>query len=334
MINFGIIGCGSISSVHAAAIKHIPDAQFVACCDIDPVKGQRFAAANDCDYYARYQDLLADPQVAVVTIACPHYLHAPITIAALAAGKHVVCEKPMAIDIKSAQQVQALVKASDLVYAVCYQNRFNPSMVMLKELIQTHRFGNLRGVRAEMTWHRDAAYYAAADWKGKWATEGGGVLINQAIHTLDEICWMAGKPAKIKGKIMTTLLDHQVEVEDAAMATAVLANGAPVTIFASNDFTKDPDPVIDFDFERAQVVLSADALVINGVAQALPKLTTTVGKAAWGAGHERLLQAVIHRIQGIVDPLDDHLAVADAYDSLAMVLGIYQSDATGDWQTL
>lgn len=334
MIRFGIIGCGAISAAHAAAIQKIADAKFVACCDIDEVKGKHFAVANTCHYYHDYQALLADPAVDVVTIATPHDLHAPMSIAALKAGKHVVCEKPMAINAASAKQVSKVAAQSDRVYVVCYQNRFNPSMVRLKQLLQAKTFGALEAMTCRLNWHRDAAYYSLAAWKGTWAHEGGGVLINQAIHTLDAVCWLAAKPLRIKGKIMTTLLTDTIEVEDMAMAVAVLPGEIPVVISASNDYALNPDPVIEMVFETAQVSLSASQLVVNGEVQALPKLKAAVGKAYWGTGHERLLRAVIHRIQGVPDELDDHLASLDANDSLAMVLGIYQSNATGEWQSL
>ncbi len=336
MINFGIIGCGNIAAVHAAAITALADAQLVACCDRDEVKGRAYARAHHCRYYADAQALIDDPAVRVVTIATPHYLHAPMSIAALRAGKDVVCEKPMATTAADAMAVIAATKISPGTYTVVYQNRFNPVNVLLKQKLRDHEFGELLGVKAEMTWHRDPAYYTQTDWKGTWQYEGGGCLINQAIHTLDEIYWLAGMPNKIKGKIMTTMLDQVIEVEDAAMATATLADDVPIVLFASNNYVDDPDPTVTLSFAKATVCVSGDTLWVDGRVRASESEDADgfVGKRYWGRGHQRLLAAVVNRITHKADPLIDHLAGADGLASLSMVLGIYASNLSGQWETL
>ncbi|KRN22684.1 Gfo/Idh/MocA family protein [Lacticaseibacillus camelliae] len=334
MINFGIIGCGHIAAVHAAALAALADAQLVACCDIDPLKGEAYAKANHCRYYSQASELIKDPEVRVVTIATPHYLHASMSIQALQAGKDVLCEKPMATTLADAKAVVAAYRTSKGTYTVVYQNRFNPVNVQLKAALQNKEFGPLLGVKAQMTWHRDAAYYTSTDWKGTWQYEGGGVLMNQAIHTLDEIYWLAGMPTRIKGKIMTSLLESVIEVEDNAMATAVLPGGTPIVFFASNSFIKDPPPIVQLEFPDTTVQIDANTLRINDrvIQDAAP--TLTIGKAAWGGSHQRMIEAVVNRIMHVDDPLLDHLAGADGLASLSMVLGIYESDKSGKWVTL
>jgi predicted dehydrogenase len=331
MIKFGIIGCGSISGVHAAAIENIEEAKIVACCDTDEVRGRKFAEKNNCQYFKNYPDLLKQ-ELDVVTIATPHYLHKEMSIAALKAGKHVICEKPMAISSEEAQQVIEVANASNRHYAVCFQNRFNESFIECKRRIEAQEFGKLRGMKCELTWKRDAAYYAAANWKGSWQTEGGGVLINQAIHTLDAISWLFEQPYRVKGKIMTSLLDGVVEVEDAAMATAQLADHTPIVIFASNDYSTDANPVMTFDFEKATVALTMQDLIIDGeIVEDQKIVQTTNKKNIWGNGHNRFVRAFVNQINGVADPLIPNLAKNDAKNAIDLLTGIYKSSAVDQW---
>ena len=334
MIRFGIIGCGNISGTHAEAIALIDEAVLVACCDNNQGKGERFAREHDCLFYKDYHELLASEEVDAVIIATPHYLHGSMTQAAFQANKHVICEKPMALSVVEAKAVLA-AQPPHLEYAVCYQNRFNASYIELKKRLEKQAFGALKGIKCELTWQRNRQYYQEAPWKGTWAEEGGGVLINQAIHTLDVISWMIELPTKIKGKIMTSLLEDMIEVEDAAMATALIQERIPVVIHASNNYSSDPAPSVTFDFEFAQVVLTSEQLLVNGVAQALPQENvSTVAKAYWGAGHQRFIRAFVNRLMGKADPAVELLATADALDSLKMVCGIYESDRKNQWISL
>lgn len=174
MIRFGIVGCGNISGTHAEALQKIQEAQLTACCDIDEVKGRRFGEKHGCSFYGNYLDMLKNGEIDAVIIATPHYLHGKMTLQAFEAGKHVLCEKPMAITVQEAEQVLAKWEEQpDLHYAVCYQNRFNPSYAQLKTMISQQAFGQLKGIKCELTWHRDKGYYEAASWKGTWKKKVG-----------------------------------------------------------------------------------------------------------------------------------------------------------------
>ncbi|WP_071130805.1 Gfo/Idh/MocA family protein [Enterococcus timonensis] len=332
MIKFGIIGCGSISGIHAAAIQKIEGAKITACCDINIEKGLIFASRNQCQYYYDYQELLAS-DVDIVTIATPHFLHKEMVLAALQAEKHVICEKPMAVTIEEANEIIKATADSDCLYAVCFQNRFNPSFIELKHLIDGEQLGHLKGLKCELTWKRNKEYYQSAKWKGSWEKEGGGVLINQAIHTLDAISWLIEQPTRVKGKIMTSLLEDVIEVEDAAMATAQMADGVPVVIFASNDYSSDPTPLMTFDFEEGLVELTMNDLRIDGNLIKSSGNSQEEGKKdVWGDGHQRFYRAFVNQLKGIEDPLIPLLAHADAKNALELLTRIYQSNATNKWE--
>lgn len=335
MIRFGIVGCGNISGTHAEAVRRIQQAELIACCDNNENKGRLFAEKNKCIFFSSFQTMLKDAEIDAVIIATPHYLHGEMTKQAFAAGKHVLCEKPMAITVSEAESVIEMWQRQELMYAVCYQNRFNPSFLRLKEMIDMKCFGELKGIKCELTWHRGSDYYNVANWKGSWSEEGGGVLINQAIHTLDVVTWMVKLPNRLKGKIMTTLLEGIVEVEDAAMATAIIDDETPVVIYASNNYSSDPAPTVTFDFENANVVLTADRLLVDDRELPLAQSRKSqVAKNYWGSGHLRLIQAFVNQLEEVSDSEARYLAGADALESLKMVCGIYQSDREDRWITL
>lgn len=334
MIRFGIVGCGAISGVHGDSIESIPEAAMVACCDIDEKKGLAFAEKYHCEYFKNYEDLI-NSDVDVVTIATPHYLHKEMTIAALNAGKNVLCEKPMSISVEEADDIIKASEHSTGKYVVCFQNRFNDSFITLKRMISSGKLGKLKGLKCELTWKRDAAYYGRADWKGKWTTEGGGVLINQAIHTLDSISWLVSQPATVKGKIMTSLLEGIVEVEDAAMAMAKLVDGTPIVIFASNDYSSDPLPTMTFDFEKAEVFLTMAELKIDGKTYQEQEIISEENKKmVWGNGHRRFIQTYVNQLLGIEDNLAVNLAGKDGRNSIELLTKIYKSSANNTWENL
>ncbi len=222
-LKFGIIGAGNIAPVHATAIQSIPEAELVAVADTDPNHAQALVRQFGGVAYNDYHDLLARPDVDVVTLCVPHYLHAPITLEAAAAGKHVLSEKPMAISLADCDVMIAACRKAGVTLGVVFQGRFEPLALKLKSAMDSGELGRILWVSANTLWHRTDAYYNSAPWRGTWAYEGGGVLINQAIHALDLLLWLAGSPSRVIGQIRT--LNHQIEVEDCAMAQLEYENG-------------------------------------------------------------------------------------------------------------
>ncbi|WYJ91867.1 hypothetical protein A5888_003635 [Enterococcus sp. 9E7_DIV0242] len=334
MKKIGLIGCGHIAHTHVTAYQQA-GCMLVACCDENEEKGRQFAEKYGLAFYGEYQTLLKNKQIDVVSICTPHYLHKEMTVAALEAEKHVLCEKPLALTSEEGTAVLEAVDRSKKVYGVCYQNRFNDSSLALKGLLSEQDFGELKGIKCWVTWHREKEYYLDSSWRGNKAKEGGGVLINQAIHTFDLITWLTEMPEKIKGKVMTTLLEGYIEVEDTAMATALLPTGVPVSIYATNSYSSDPTPELYFDFEKAQIKLTMDELIINGE-PIIDRAATSceVGKSYWGKGHLRLISTFLEKIDGQQNERTDCLAAADGLTSLKMVEGIYRSDEKNDWINL
>jgi predicted dehydrogenase len=215
-LRFGIIGVGNIAPVHAAAILNTPEAELVAVSTRNRERGQAFVAQHGGAWHADYRELLDRLDVDVVTICTPHDLHAPMTMEAAQAGKHVLCEKPMA---RGLAECDAMIEACDgagVTLGVIFQSRFDSLSRHLKHLIDSGALGRLVWISSNTIWYRTDDYYRSGPWRGTWAHEGGGVLINQAIHAIDLLLWLTGMPVKVTAQMRT--LNHTIEVEDGALA--------------------------------------------------------------------------------------------------------------------
>jgi len=160
----------------------------------------------------------------VAVICTPHPFHAPIALDCFAAGAHVLVEKPMAVEVAEADTMIAAADAAGRILAVNFQQRFRPAIAYVRQLVDSGELGALLRVLCIEPWFRPAAYYRSATWRGTWAGEGGGVLMNQAPHTLDLLCYLAGLPAKVLGWTRTVV--HAIETEDTAQALLEYAGGA------------------------------------------------------------------------------------------------------------
>jgi UDP-N-acetyl-2-amino-2-deoxyglucuronate dehydrogenase len=221
-LHFGIVGVGNIAPLHALAIQALPEAELVAVATRNAGRGKAFAEKYGGVWQPDYAELLQRPDVDVVAICTPHDLHAPMTIAAARAGKHVLCEKPMA---RTAAECAAMVDACDragVTLGVVFQSRFEALSLQLKRLIDEGLLGRIVWSSANTIWYRSDDYYRSGSWRGTWAHEGGGVLINQAIHAIDLMLWLTGMPDRVTARTRT--LNHAIEVEDGAIATLEYAD--------------------------------------------------------------------------------------------------------------
>ncbi len=232
-LNFAIIGAGNIAGVHAAAIHGTPAAELVAVATRNPERGKAFVAEHGGHWYAEYRDVLQRPDVDIVSLCTPHDLHLPITVEAASAGKHVLCEKPMARTVAECDEMIAACERAGVALGIVFQGRFEPLSKRLKADVQGGRLGKLIWVSSNTVWFRSEEYYRSAPWRGTFEHEGGGVLINQAIHAIDMLLWVAGMPSKVTAQTRT--LNHQIEVEDAAIAILEYPDRALGLIQATTD---------------------------------------------------------------------------------------------------
>ncbi len=235
-MKFGIIGTGSIGRLHAAAIRAMSGGTLHSVYNRSPALDFGVTAHTDLAAF------LADPELQIVTIATPSGAHFDPAMAALLAGKHVICEKPLEITTARIDSLIAAADASGMTLAAILNRRFNPAMAEFKAACEANRFGRIVSASCYVKWFRDQAYYDSAAWRGTWALDGGGALMNQGIHSIDALLHLAGPVRSVQAT--TACLAHErIEVEDSAVAMLEFENGARGVIEGSTcSWSKDGQP--------------------------------------------------------------------------------------------
>jgi UDP-N-acetyl-2-amino-2-deoxyglucuronate dehydrogenase len=228
---FGIVGCGVIAPVHAAAIAALPNARLVAVTDIVPETARAFADGRGAEPEPDLDALLARPDIDVVSVCVPSGLHADIGIRAARAGRHLVMEKPVDITVAAADRLLDSAASAGVGLTVISQHRFDPGVRRLRELVDQGRLGRLVLGDAVIKWYRSQDYYDSGDWRGTWAADGGGALMNQGVHYVDLLCWIMGEVEEVTALCATQA--HTIEVEDVALALLRFRSGAVGVLQAS-----------------------------------------------------------------------------------------------------
>jgi len=225
-IRLALVGAsGGIAETHLGAIAKCPEIRIVGMCDVVSHPMRDRAAGAGCPVFRDWKVMLKAVEPDLVSIATPHPFHPLVAVDAMRAGAHVLTEKPMAVEVKDADRMIAVAKATRRIVAVNYQNRLRAVYEHAKRIVASGELGELIRVLCVEPWYRSDAYYRSATWRGKWGSEGGGVLMNQAPHTQDILCWLAGSPRKVWGWVRTRF--HPMECEDSAQAMLEYPNGAP-----------------------------------------------------------------------------------------------------------
>lgn len=231
-IRTALIGCGKVGHIHAAALTALPEAAFVAACDTSLDRAEAFAAKYRVLPFADLTLMIREAGVEALLIATPHPLHAAAAVEAAQAGIHVLVEKPLAANLADCDAMLAASRKSGVTLGVISQRRFLEPVQRMKQAIDAGKIGApALGVFIQYSW-RDEAYYRSDPWRGKWDTEGGGVLVNQSPHQLDLLLWMMGPAAEVSG-CWANLNHPSVEVDDTAVATIRFANGGLGSIVTS-----------------------------------------------------------------------------------------------------
>jgi predicted dehydrogenase len=323
----GVIGCGRISSIYLPSFLKMADIlEVVYVVDKELSRAKAYASNfPSCSYGQTIEDLVVQ-DLDVVHVLTPHFLHKDHVLACLEAGIDVLSEKPIAITLDDAKLMCQRAKELHRNFGVIFQNRYIEGVQEIKRLYQEGAFGKAKGAWSHLAWHRPPSYYEC-DWKGSWEKEGGGVVIDQAIHSIDLVRYIMDCPVEtIQGHISRRILT-QIEVEDEADAVIHFSNGVNYAFFACNYYTSNSPIRIEFDFEQGKALLTESEVVISlqgreayTVYPASGKNTSNVGY--WGNYHERQIQEYYKALEkGTPVPF----AGEDATKTLEIVLGIYQS---------
>ena len=231
-IRTALAGCGKVGQIHAAALSQLPRSEFVAACDAQPSRAEKIAGQFGIDPFSDAAAMIRAARPEAVFICTPHPLHAETAITAAEAGVHVLVEKPMASSLEDCDAMLRAAHRSGIKLGVVSQRRFYEPVRRMKAAIDAGKIGKpALGVFMMFSW-RDQAYYQSDPWRGKWSTEGGGVLVNQSPHQLDLLRWFMGDVAEVSGSFAN--LNHPyVEVEDTAVATLRFKGGGLGSIITS-----------------------------------------------------------------------------------------------------
>ncbi len=318
-----VIGCGDVSRVHFAAIAALPDAELVAVCDSDAARLAAAAAEHGVAAFDDHRMLLRDARPDVVHICTPHDLHASIAVDALEAGVNVVLEKPLAHTREEGARLVETAERGAAKIAVCFQNRYNVPVQAAHAMVRSGQLGAVRAASATVKWHRTAEYYRDRPWRGRWSTGGGGLLMNQAIHTLDLLQWILGDVVHVAGGVATRHLAEYIEVEDTADLVLHHENGGRSVFYATLANALDEPVTIDITMERATLHLRGNLTVTHedGRVETVRDREASVdGRSYWGTSHELLIRDFYERLD---HPEPFWISPSEAKKTLDIIQSVY-----------
>lgn len=338
-IRFAIVGCGVISPTHARSILELPGAELAAVCDIKEEKATALAAQfrqerAAPDVYTDYRQMFERDDIDVVSVLTPSGLHALVGVEAARAGKHVLVEKPMDIALEQADRLIETCRTAGVKLGVISQHRFDPPLAALKQAVCENRLGQLNFGAAHTKWYRNQEYYDSGDWRGTWAMDGGGALINQSIHYVDLLTYIMG-PVEEVSAYCATRAHTRIEVEDIAVAAVKFCSGAlgiiegntaaypgfcaRLDIYGSDgSVVIENDRVKDWKFRSGEEYNADDGPTgfIGG----------TSSHDIWHHSHRRQIWDMIEAVRNDREPLVNGI---EGRRALQIVLAVYESSRTG-----
>ncbi len=342
-LRFAIVGCGVIGPLHAEAIASLPDAELVAVTDVDQEKAQKLAEKYHVKAYSNFQDMFAAEKLDVIDICTPSGMHGEHACAAMRAGYHTIVEKPMEITRQRLDEMLQVQRETGRKLAVISQHRFDEGAVTVHRLLQEGAFGRLVLGNAAIPWWRSQKYYDSGAWRGTWELDGGGVLMNQSIHSIDVLQWLMGPVKSIYA--YTDTLVHRMETEDVAAAVLRFANGAVGTISATTGAYPGATTRIEIFGDKGSAIIENDQLAYIHLSRDDTEEIGAYGggaavkkgaaeKAAAGAADPAAIQSNTHAMQ-IADMIraikEDGTPLVDgttARHPVEIILGIYESART------
>lgn len=326
-----VVGCGAVSRNHLRILKSLKGIEISSVTDIKKDRADAAAKKYGCKAFYDFEAMLNEDKPDCIHICTPHYLHVPMAIAALDKGIHVLCEKPCAITEEGLTRLRQAQERSNAVFGVCFQNRYIESVTAIKDIIDKKVFGKVLSARAFVHWCRDEKYYSD-DWHGSLEKEGGGVTVNQAVHTLDLIRYLTGSNAvSVTAHTFNDHLKGVIEVEDTVHAILSYENNVTALFNATTAFTENLPVQIDIICQRATLRIEGDRAYIIALGRIkqlkLKNRLGFIGKSYWGNGHSPLIRdfySCIEKGQGFpVDAFEGGRAVEE-------FLAIYKSSETGE----
>jgi UDP-N-acetyl-2-amino-2-deoxyglucuronate dehydrogenase len=331
-IRLALVGCGRISQTHFDAVREVEGIELVAVCDTVEQRARDAGEQNDVPWFTSYPKMLSDVPSDAVAICTPSGLHPQHGILAAREGRHVVCEKPMAITLSAADELAHACDEHGVHLFVVKQNRLNPSVQLVKRAVDKGRFGRIYLANTTVRWTRPQEYYDQAPWRGTWEFDGGAFM-NQASHYVDLIQWLVGPVESVVAK--TATLARRIETEDTGVAVLRFRSGALGVIEVTMlTYPKNLEGSLTLLGEKGTIRIGGTA--VNRIEHwvfadsdeddALVSQAATNPSSVYGFGHAGYYRNVLAVLRGEAAPETDGRA---GRKSLELILGIYESAKTG-----
>ncbi|NJD03520.1 MAG: Gfo/Idh/MocA family oxidoreductase [Ruminiclostridium sp.] len=333
-LGFGIIGCGMISNWHAEAIRAIRATRLVGVTDTNEKSAFEFAQKNSTVVYHSVEDLLASPEINVICICTPSGMHAPLSVKAANAGKHILLEKPMALNLKEADEIIAACEANNVKMEVISQLRFADAVKQLKNIVMRGDLGRLVSGDIYMKYYRSQEYYDKGGWRGTWKMDGGGALMNQGIHGIDLLQYIMGPVKSVFAYART--LARAIEVEDTAAAILEFKSGALGVIQATTSIYPGSPRRLEINGSKGTIVLEEDSIASWTVEGCEMPEDIALGHTNSKASRDPAAFSIEGHIRQFNDMADairnDRKPLVDQYEgrkSIEIIMSIYESSRTG-----
>lgn len=333
MFGFGLIGCGMIANIHAQAINAIPDAKLIGVFDENRQYGEKFAAEKNIKAFESVHQLYAEESIDIICICTPSGLHANLTVDALLAGKHVIVEKPMALNLADCDRIIEAEKKSGKICAVVSQLRFSEVTEKVKNAIFADNLGKIVEIGLHMRYHRSREYYGNSSWRGTWKMDGGGALMNQGVHGVDLLISFFGLPKSVFAFCRT--LHHDIEVEDTVTAVLEYEDGPIGVLEATTSVCPGYPRQFGIYGTKGSIVLEENRIKKWDVAdKPFEEDEDTEYKGGFQdpadisyEGHQKEFEDVIDAIKTGRKPMVD---TAEGRKSIELITAIYRSSETGE----
>ena len=299
-----IVGCGNIAATHIDVLQKLGH-EIVAVCDIDRARAEAVVARYNLEaaIYVDYIEMLESERADVLHILTPHHLHASMVVEALKRDINCLCEKPLFIREEEFSLIERAVNNSRAQLGVCFQHRFMEANKYIKSRADEE---GIVGATAFLAWNREPDYYLRDPWRGKKATEGGALLINQAIHTVDQLIWLLGEPDGVEGSICNHSLRGVIECEDTAELYFTYKDGKRASLFATNASVANFSTVINVKTEKEIYEFTSKHIFKgNNEISVMENELQLDSKSYWGYGHYYLIKEFYECVAtGVKFPVD------------------------------
>lgn len=327
MKKVAIVGCGGISATHAGVLNLMEDVEMVACADIRPERAAARAEQYGMRPYTSLEEMLDNEEIDVLHICTPHYLHVPMIAEAHRRGIHVFAEKPPAINKEQQEELFRMANDGGAKIGISFQNRYLDATKKIKSLLDSGEAGKVKAIRGFVNWTRDEHYYVDSGWRGKLATEGGGVLINQSIHTMDLMNWFMGRPAGVEATSCNRHLKGIIEVED-TLEALIDYHGVPGVFYATTAYGVNSPVLIELSCENLTVRMEESEVTIRRPGMEPERLSfvrpALPGKNYWGVGHH---DCILDFYASIDENRPYQNDVESIRNTLDLMLAVYESAA-------